>query len=73
MSNTKLKNKRVKAKFENTISTTEALTLLDDRGLNVTLTTLITWIEKKKLGRKPLGRWRIDKEKFLDFIDRGGD
>ena len=53
------------------IGTTEAKELIKDRfPLNSlpTLPTIITWIKKYNLGFKFGGRWKINKELFMEFL-----
>ncbi len=58
-----------------TIGTKEALELAAAEGINVTLTTLISWCEKFSLGRQVAGKggkWFIYEKEFIDFIKTGG-
>ena len=54
------------------INTKEALDMIRDSWLvnhyKPNLQTLITWIDKYKLGFKFAGRWQIDKSKLENFI-----
>jgi len=52
------------------ITTTEALKfILENAPTPVTLVTLIAWCKKYKLGGKIGGRWWINKDKLIDFLD----
>lgn len=33
--------------------------------------TLIAWLSKYDLGYKYIGRWLVDKQKFINFLDSG--
>lgn len=49
----------------------QALEKAKEAGLNITLPTLIVWIEKNDLGFQPGGnnaKWFINREKFDEFI-----
>lgn len=54
-----------------TITTEEAITEARKKGVTITKPTVITWIDRYKLGSKLGGRWYIDKKKFIDFLDEG--
>lgn len=43
-----------------------------DIGVNLTRPTLISWLEKYKLGNKIAGRWYVEQEQFIQFI-KGND
>ncbi len=55
------------------IKTKDALEILEEKGNPIVKATLINWIKKYHLGIKIGGQWRIDKEKFENFIENGGD
>ena len=64
--------KQNKGTLPKTISTEEAMGILVENELGtVTKATIITWVKKKKLGKKVGGRYRILEDKFLDFIGVG--
>ncbi len=51
------------------IDTTEAIkTVKEVTGVGITLPTMILWANKKGLGRKLGGRWKIDRQKLLDYL-----
>ncbi len=54
-----------------TITTEEAIIEAEKKGVDVTRPTIITWVDKYKLGSKLGGRWYIDKKKFIDFLKEG--
>lgn len=56
-----------------TINTTEALDIIrKHQGLEkTTLPSLILWCKRYDMGSKFIGRWRIDKEKLLTFLEKG--
>ena len=58
---------------------TEALEKAHAAGIDITYATLLTWVEKHKVGFQPGGagsKWYIDREKFDSLINgkttRGG-
>lgn len=54
------------------LSTTLAMKLLKAKGFGqVTRATVISWIDKYKLGIKIGGSWRIDAVKFDVFLKKG--
>lgn len=55
-------------KKKDTLTTREALVLLEKEGYKISLTTVITWVRINNLGYKMGGRWYLNKIKFLQFI-----
>lgn len=55
-------------KKKDSLTTKEALTLLEKEGYKISLTTVIAWTKINKLGHKMGGRWYLNKIKFLQFI-----
>jgi len=58
------------------IDTTEALEIfrshvLAKRRYTPNRPTLLAWLKKYDLGYKFAGRWEVDKQKFVDFLDSG--
>lgn len=53
------------------IPTNVALQIVSDAGLSITLTTLISWAQNYKIGKKIGGRWQIDKQKLLKMLEKG--
>lgn len=56
------------------ITTTEALKIVRKQP-NMEKTTrvsIITWCKKYDLGKKYIGRWRIDASKLKFFLEKGG-
>jgi hypothetical protein len=51
------------------IGTTEAMKILKSKGYNYSLPTLIKLIRNNELGKKPVGQWMIDKERFNNFVN----
>ena len=51
------------------IGTTEAMEIIKSKGYNYSLPTLIKLIRDNDLGKKPVGQWMIDKEKFNRFVN----
>ena len=54
------------------ISAEEAWTKAKKAGINITYATLLSWIEKTKIGFQPGGpgsRWFVDREKFDSLIE----
>lgn len=52
-------------------STEKALELANEAGIGCTLATLISWVERNKLGFQPGGngaKWFIYKDKFDAFL-----
>ncbi len=61
-------------KYKEIISTTEALNIMKKKGKECpSPPTLRAWARKYGFGtlRVKWGQWRIDKEKFLDFLKNG--
>jgi len=57
------------------INTLEARKMVKDKFLlnkAPSLPTIITWIKEYNLGYKFVGRWKIDKEKFMEFLLKKG-
>ena len=53
------------------IDTVEAREMVKEKFLldkSPTLPTIISWIKEYDLGYKFVGRWKIDKEKFMKFL-----
>jgi len=53
------------------INTSEARKMVKDRFLlkkAPSLPTILTWVKDYDLGYKFVGRWKIDKEKFIKFL-----
>lgn len=51
----------------------EALTLAKEKGIDITLATLLTWVDKHKLGFQPNGnnsKWFIHRENFMIFLSQ---
>jgi hypothetical protein len=56
----------------NHISTREAMEIVADKGFrSVSLVTMIQWCKKYKIGRKMGGRWFIDRDLLISFINKG--
>jgi len=55
----------------NYINTNEALLIIQDTGITVSLPTLIKWTEDYQIGNKLGGRWRIDKKKLIEMLKKG--
>ena len=58
------------------IDTVEALEIfkkhpLAKRRYTPNRPTIISWIKKHNLGYKFSGRWEVDKQKFIDYLDSG--
>lgn len=54
--------------MENRISATKAIKIAEENGVKLTRTTLIVWLEKYDLGKKIAGRWYVNHEKFVKFV-----
>ncbi len=54
-----------------TMTTEEAMIEAKKKRVSITRPTVITWIEKYKLGSKLGGRWYIDRKKYMDFLKKG--
>ena len=53
------------------INTTEARAIIADKGFGpVSLPTVIQWCCKYKLGTKIGGRWFIDRDKLINFLQK---
>jgi hypothetical protein len=56
------------------ITTAEAIDLIRSefqQKKGPSLPTVIGWVQKYNLGHKFVGRWMIDKEKFMHFLTKG--
>lgn len=53
------------------IPTNIALQVIRDTGLSISLTTLISWAQNYKIGKKIGGRWHINKQKLLKMLEKG--
>jgi len=53
------------------ITTGKAIELLQKRGYDISLPTLIKWTKQYKIGKKVFGRWYIDEAKLLWFLKYG--
>ena len=51
------------------IDTNKAIELAAQYGSPVTRQTVINWASDRKLGKKVGGRWLIDKNKLLKFLE----
>lgn len=55
---------------------TEALAYARNTGVDITLATLLTWVDKHKLGFQPGGnnsKWFIDREALTVFLTKKTD
>ena len=53
------------------ITPKEAWDKIKDSGINITYATLLTWVEKNKMGFQPGGpgsKWCVDREKIDELI-----
>lgn len=54
------------------IDTNMALIIIENTGISqISLPTLINWIQNYKIGKKVGGRWRIDKQKLIEMLEKG--
>lgn len=53
------------------IDTTTALQLVFIKGFSISLPTLISWIRTYQIGKKVGGRWRVDRQKLIEMLDKG--
>ena len=54
------------------ISIKEAQKMAEEQGITTTTATMISWVEKQKLGFQPgglNGKWYVNKEAFGRFLD----
>lgn len=54
------------------ITAQEALAMAAEKGIVITLATLLAWVEKHELGFQPGGvftRWYIHRNKFEEFLN----
>lgn len=63
----KMKNKGL-TRFR--LNTSKALSIVEDYGMEISLTTLYNWCENYKIGKKIGGRYRIS-EKRLKLVLEG--
>lgn len=52
-----------------TVTPKEAIELAKEQGVGMTMPTLLSWVEKYHLGYKVGGRWRIQTQKFIDYLN----
>jgi len=57
-------------KKTNYITTAEAMQIASEKGVSVTLPTIINWCDKYSIGKKIFGRWQVDKDKLLFYLER---
>lgn len=54
------------------IDTNAALDIIKNGGISpVSLPTLINWIRNYKIGKKIGGRWRVNKQKLIEMLQKG--
>ena len=54
------------------INAKEALYIAEEKGITITLMTLLTWVKKHNLGHQPGGEnsiWVINRSKYIDFLE----
>lgn len=56
-------------KREKQINTNQMMEIVTQYGISCTRTSLLTWINKYKLGKKIGGRWYIDKRRLRVFLE----
>ena len=64
-------NEPVEEKAKKYCDATEALIFAKGEGIDITLATLLSWVEKHKLGFQPGGnnsKWFIDRKNFIEFL-----
>ena len=58
--------------MKRTITPKEAQQIFQQMGFGpVSLVSIRTWIEKYSLGRRIGGRWHVDYELFMEFLNKG--
>lgn len=50
------------------IDTNEAMELASQNGAPISRQTVINWVSEYDLGRKIGGRWRVDKNRLMNFL-----
>ena len=53
------------------ITPKEAKDIAKRKGIKVNLATVYVWIQKYDLGYKISGKWVVNKNLFMDFIEGG--
>ncbi|MCJ7747867.1 MAG: hypothetical protein MUP27_08990 [Desulfobacterales bacterium] len=56
-------------KKEGLINTNRAMEIVAQHGISCTRTSLLTWINKYKLGKKIGGRWYVDEQRLRVFLE----
>lgn len=54
------------------IGSTEAMEMLKKKGIEVSLSSFLEWVDKNKLGKQfggPASRWYIKRSEFEEFIE----
>ncbi len=59
-------------KVMDTITTEEAIVEAKKKGVTISKPTVINWVIKYGLGKRLVGRWYIDKKRFIDFLSNKG-
>lgn len=54
----------------NFISTNDTIQFINEKyNMKITLVTLINWIKSQNLGRKIGGRWQVDKDLLIQYLE----
>ncbi len=58
-----------KRAHQNWINTNEAIGIVIALGFHCTPTSLRTWVDKYRLGKKIAGRWYIEEKRLRNFLE----